>query len=130
MPDRTLTDSDDLDFTEPSAGQVSALLKPRAFATLTDGATVTWATGGAAFPNAKLTLGGNRTLAITGAVAGQSGTLVVTQDGTGSRTLTLPGGSLREGGALTLSTAANAVDVLAYIYDGSTYFWTAGKGFA
>lgn len=100
--------------------------------TLTDGATVTWATGGVKYPNATVTLGGNRTLAITGAVSGQSGTLVVKQDATGSRTLTLPAGSkVRDGGsgAITLSTAANSIDVLSYYYDGTNYFWTYAKNY-
>lgn len=100
--------------------------------TLTDGATVTWATGGVKYPNATVTLAGNRTLAITGTVAGQSGTLVVKQDATGSRTLTLPAGSkVRDGGAgaITLSTVANAIDILSYYYDGTNYFWTYGKNY-
>lgn len=99
---------------------------------LTDGATVTWATSGVQFPNAVVTLGGNRTLAITGAISGQSGTLIVKQDGTGSRTLTLPSGSkVRDGGsgAVTLSTAANSVDILSYLYDGTNYFWTYAKNY-
>lgn len=100
------------------------------FATLTDGATVTWDTGGYATSHAKLAIGGNRTLAISNAVAGCSGILIVTQDGTGSRTLTLPAGSKKEGGTLALSTAASAVDVLSFVYDGTSYFWTIGKAFA
>lgn len=63
-----------------------------------------------------VTLGGNRTLgAPTNQAAGQSGVIVVTQDGTGGRTLAYnavwkwPGGT-----APTLTTAANAVDVIAY----------------
>jgi hypothetical protein len=109
---------------------LAAKMALAAFATLTDGSTVTWATAGVGLPNATVTLGGNRTLSITGATSGQSGTLIVTQDGTGSRTLTLPSGSKVEGGALALSTAAGAIDVLAYTYDGTNYFWTIGKAFA
>jgi hypothetical protein len=101
-----------------------------AFVTLSDGATITWATSGYPVSYAKVTLGGNRTLSITGAVAGCSGTLVVIQDGTGSRTLTLPSGSLGIGGAPVLSTTASAKDVLAWVYDGTNYFWTIGKAFA
>ena len=57
-------------------------------ATLTDGSTVAWDVS--ASPIAKLTLGGNRTLsAPTNAVgSGQYISLLVIQDGTGSRTLT------------------------------------------
>ena len=69
-----------------------------------------------------LTLGGSRTLgAPTNQVAGQSGVIVITQDGTGSRTLAynsvykFPGGT-----APTLTTTANAVDVLVYYVESAT----------
>ena len=81
---------------------------------LTDGATIT--PDFAAGNNFSVTLGGNRTLANpTNQTAGQSGVIVVTQDGTGGRTLAFgsnwkfPGGT-----APTLTTAANSIDVLAY----------------
>jgi hypothetical protein len=99
--------------------------------TLTDGATITWtATSGL---NAKVTLAGNRTLAISGAPTGSYGTLVVTQDATGSRTLTLPASSKVIGaasaGVVTLSTTANKVDILTFYYDGTTYFWNVGLNY-
>jgi hypothetical protein len=56
----------------------------------------------------------------------------VKQDATGSRTLTLPAGSKvinGGGGAVTLTTAANATDVLSYFYDGTNYFWTIGYNY-
>jgi len=69
-----------------------------------------------------LTLGGNHTLgAPTNQVAGQSGVIVITQDGTGSHTLAydaawkFPGGT-----APRLTTAANAVDVLVYYVESAT----------
>jgi hypothetical protein len=72
--------------------------------------------------NFTLTLGGNRTLgAPTNQTAGQGGVIVITQDGTGSRTLAynavwkFPGGT-----APTLTTTANAVDVLAYYVESGT----------
>jgi hypothetical protein len=98
---------------------------------LTDGATITW-TVNRVTNNAKVTLGGNRTLAISGATSGMSGTLEVIQDGTGTRTLALPSGSkvINGGaGAITLSTAAAAADILTWTYDGTSYFWTFGKNF-
>jgi hypothetical protein len=82
--------------------------------TLTDGATIT--------PNFALnnsftvTLGGNRTLANpTNLVAGQSGVIIINQDGTGGRTLAY-GTNYDFGGgtAPTLTTTANAQDMIAY----------------
>jgi hypothetical protein len=72
--------------------------------------------------NFSVTLGGNRTLANpTNLTAGQSGVIVITQDGTGSRTLAygsnfkFPGGT-----APTLTTTAAAVDVLAYYVESAS----------
>lgn len=98
-------------FTKAQRGTISAL---------TDGATITpdFSLGN----NYSVTLGGNRTLANpTNLTAGQSGVIVITQDGTGSRTLAygsyfkFPGGT-----APTLTTTASAVDVLAYYVESST----------
>lgn len=101
-----------------------------AFADLPDGASITWATEGARVRHARVTLAGNRTLEITGAIPGATGVLIVTQDAVGGRTLTLPASSRREGGALALSSAPGAVDVLAWLFDGAQFYWTLGKGFA
>ena len=83
--------------------------------TLTDGATIT--PDFDAGQNFSVTLAGNRTLANpTNIDAGQTGSIFITQDGTGSRTLSFgsywdfPGGT-----APTLSTAAGAVDRIDYI---------------
>ena len=72
--------------------------------------------------NFTLTLAGNRTLAApTNVTAGQSGVIVVTQDGTGSRTLAYNSIYKFAGGtAPTLTTTASAVDVLAYYVESST----------
>ena len=57
----------------------------------------------------------------TNIVAGQSGVFIITQDGTGSRTLAygsyykFPGGT-----APTLTTTASAVDVIAYFVGSTT----------
>lgn len=87
---------------------------------LTDGATITPNFNNA--NNFSVTLGGNRTLANpTNLTAGQSGVIVITQDGTGSRTLAygsnfkFPGGT-----APTLTTTASAVDVLAYYVESAS----------
>ena len=92
--------------------------------TLTDAATIT--PDLAANCNFVVTLGGNRTLANpTNITAGQSGSIFIVQDGTGSRTLSwgsywdFPGGT-----APTLSTAANAVDRVDYIVRSATSIHT------
>ena len=72
-----------------------------------------------------MTLAGNRTLgAPTNATAGQSGVIVVTQDGTGSRTLAYNSVYKFAGGtAPTLTTTASAVDVLAYYVESSEPYY-------
>ncbi|BAQ93462.1 phage-related tail fiber protein [uncultured Mediterranean phage uvMED] len=88
---------------------------------LTDGATI--AVDMSLGNNFSVTLGGNRSLGDpTNVTAGQSGVIVVTQDGTGSRTLAYAGSKYKfaGGSAVTLSTGANAVDVLAYYVESST----------
>lgn len=66
--------------------------------------------------NFALTLAGNRTLsAPTGVTPGQTGHIYLVQDGTGSRTLAYNNAYVFVSGtAPTLSTAANAVDLLVY----------------
>lgn len=87
---------------------------------LTDGATIT--PDLAASNNFSVTLAGNRTLANpTNIVAGQSGSVFITQDGTGSRTLAF--GSYWDfagGTAPTLSTAASSVDRIDYVVRSAT----------
>lgn len=75
-----------------------------------------------------LTLTGNVTFsAFTNPIAGQSLTLIVKQDGTGSRTLT---STMKfAGGTKTLSTAANSVDIITVFYDGTNYWASLGKDF-
>lgn len=64
-----------------------------------------------------LTLTGNLTLSNpTTEVVGQSGFFVFIQDATGSRTVSLGSEFLTAGGSgLTLSTAANSVDIVPYV---------------
>ncbi len=102
--------------------------------TLTDAATISWNPANGL--NANVTLGGNRTLSFTTTPSsGSYGTLVVTQDGTGGRTLTLPSGTHKVLGSATstisLSATAGAKDILNFYYDGltSTYYWNVGQGY-
>ena len=69
------------------------------------------------FQNFIITLEGNVTLANpTTENVGQSGSMVFIQDGSGSRSLTLGGDYESAGGSgITLSTGANAVDILPYM---------------
>jgi len=89
--------------------------------TLTDGATITPDFG--TYNNFTVTLGGNRTLANpTNLVAGQSGVIYIVQDGTGSRTLSYGANwKFPSATAPTLTTTANAVDVLVYAVRSTSY---------
>jgi len=86
-----------------------------AISVLTDGATITpdFSLGN----NYSVTLGGNRTLANpTNLTAGATGSIFISQDGTGSRTLSF--GSFWDfagGTAPTLTTTASAVDRIDYV---------------
>ena len=88
--------------------------------TLTDGATITADFAGN--NNFTVTLGGNRTLANpSNLTAGQSGVIVINQDGTGNRTLSYGTYWKFAGGTdPTLSTGANDMDVLSYYVVSST----------
>jgi hypothetical protein len=87
---------------------------------LTDAATV--AVDMSQGINFTLTIGGNRTLGNpTNTKDGQTGAIVVTQDGTGNRTLVYAANwEFAAGVAPTLSTAANAKDVMFYFVNSST----------
>lgn len=94
--------------------------------TVTYGPTTTWDWN--AGTNAEVTLTGNiTTFTITNAVAGTYATIRMIQDGTGSRLLSaLPANSKvfnGGAGAITLSTAAGAIDLLTCYFDGTNYYW-------
>lgn len=82
--------------------------------------------------NFSVTLAGDRLLGNpTNAKSGQSGLIHVTQDGTGSRLLDLDTAYRIVGGAIVLSTATNAVDVLSYfVRANGTISLALGKGLA
>jgi hypothetical protein len=87
---------------------------------LTDATTI--AVDMSTFINATVTLGGNRTLGNpTNTKNGQTGAIEILQDATGSRTLAFASNWKFQGGtAPTLSTAANARDMLFYYVDSSS----------
>lgn len=100
--------------------------------TLTDAASIAWdmETGF----DFIVTLSANRALANpTNTKVGQKGRLIIQQDATGSRTVTWGANyKFANGTAPTLSTAANALDVLYYDVRSSTYIIIslAGRAFA
>lgn len=80
-------------------------------------------------------LTGNTTFTFTGATASTACSfgLYVIQDGTGNHTVTWPGSVRWSGGAPTLSTNANAVDILVFetIDGGTTWYGSlVGTNFA
>lgn len=112
-------------------GEVTFQQNPHTgLSTLTDGATIAWNTLTA--PVATVTLAGNRTLgAPTNLRAGATHVLFIKQGATGGRTLAFNAAFKFPGGtAPVLSTAANAVDVLSCVTDGTSMFAVLQKGFA
>tara|TARA_R110002020_G_scaffold116466_1_gene266909 strand:- start:171 stop:893 length:723 start_codon:yes stop_codon:yes gene_type:complete len=93
--------------------------------TLTDGATIT--PNLADSNNYVVTLAGNRNIANpTNIVAGQSGSIFILQDGTGSRGIATWGSywDFQGGTPPTLSSGANAVDRIDYVVRSSTSIHT------
>src|SRR6056300_279955 len=90
-------------------------------ATLTDGATISWNMSTQSV--AKVTLGGNRTIAApTNGSTGQFASLLVIQDGTGSRTLTWNAVyEFASDTAPTLSTDGGKADLFVFRYNGTKW---------
>ena len=99
---------------------------------LTSDTTIT--TNCALAPVHTVTLAGNTEFVITNLGTGQTVTLIITQDGTGSRTATFgTDGSTAvkfPGGAPTLSTAASAIDVVTIFNDGTNYLGNIAQAYA
>lgn len=114
----------DADTAKTDVAQTYSAAQRGTITTLTDGATVT--PDFAASNNYTLTLGGNRTIANpTNLTTGQSGSIFLVQDGTGSRTVSW--GSYWDfagGTAPTLTTTAAAVDRIDYVVRSSTSIHT------
>ena len=90
-------------------------------ATLTDASTISWDVQSS--PVAKVTLGASRTLgAATNGVAGQFVSLLVIQDGTGSRTLSFNAVyEFKDDTAPTLTATASKGDLFVFRYNGSKF---------
>lgn len=82
--------------------------------------TIDWTAG----PKHKSTLTGDCTYTFTAPAGPTNLMLTVIQDGTGGRTATWPGTVKwpRGGGAPTLSTAADAVDLIGFYWNGTAYY--------
>ena len=89
--------------------------------TLTDDSSITW--DASTQDVAKVTLGGNRTLgSASNGTTGQFISLLIIQDGTGSRTLTWNAAyEFASDTAPTLTTTANLGDVFVFRYNGSKW---------
>ena len=89
--------------------------------TLTDGSTVSW--NASTEDVAKVTLGGNRTLgSASSGTTGQFISLLIIQDGTGSRTLTWNAAyEFAADTAPTLTTTAAKGDLFVFRYNGSKW---------
>lgn len=93
---------------------------------------ITWDVSGTS-TNYEAILTGNTTLNLTNVRNGDYGTLIVTQDGVGSHTLTFGAGAHRVvnggGGAPTLTATAGATDILSFTYNGTRFYWTVGNDY-
>lgn len=118
----------DADTAKTDTAQTFTAAQRGTIGTLTDGATITpdFATAN----NFTVTLAGNRTIANpTNITAGQSGSIFIVQDGTGSRTAAW--GSYWDfaaGTAPTLTTTAAAVDRVDYVVRSATSIHTVFTG--
>lgn len=105
-----------------------------AFTTQTDSASVTWAISSALIASTSLTMvhtTSTRALNLTGLVNGGSYTIIFKQDSTGGAAATLGTGcTWYQGGSsgftalttLALTTTANAINILSFIYDGTNCY--------
>jgi len=90
--------------------------------------TINWKLGN----KFKFTFGAqNETFTFTAPSNPCSLTLILVQDGTGSRTATFPATVKWAGGtAPTLTTTGNAVDIVSLLWDGTNYYAAAGLDFS
>ena len=118
----------DADTAKTDTAQTFTAAQRGTITALTDGATIT--PDFALSNNFSVTLAGSRTVANpTNLVAGQSGSIFITQDGTGSRTLIWNSyWDFATGVAPTLSTTAGAVDRVDYIVRTATSIHTVFTG--
>lgn len=101
------------------------------------GSTITWDVSGQS-TNYEATLTATTTLNLTGVTNGDYGTIIINQDGVGSRTITL--GTVNGlstthrvvnggGGSIVLTSNASATDILTFTYNGTVMYWTVGNDY-
>ena len=94
--------------------------------------TITWDVSGTS-TNYEATLTGTTTLNMSNVRNGDYGTLIVHQDGVGSRTLTFGAGTNKvvngSAGIPTLTATAGATDILSFTYNGTIFYWTIGPDY-
>ena len=104
--------------------------------TTVNSGVITWDT--AVSTQFEVTLTENATLNLEGLISGQYGTMIITQDNTGSRTLslgTVNGGAGSHkvvnggGGELVLTVNPNAIDIISFTYNGTNLYWTVGNDY-
>ena len=115
-----------LDMSNSGAAVFSAAAY-NAEATLTDASIISW--NAITQPVAKVTLGANRTLgAASGGVAGAFVSLLIIQDGTGSRTVSFNAAyEFKDDTAPTLTTTASKGDLFVFRYNGSKWLEVGGN---
>jgi hypothetical protein len=76
----------------------------------------------------KMTLTGNVTInTLANATTGSNLTMIMTQDATGTRTLS---STMKfAGGNKTLTASTGSIDIVQIFYDGSIYYGSLNKGF-
>ena len=127
-----VTNGSDIDETHHNNLRKDFLLGKSIGGTETDGATITidWSDLSKG-KTRKVTLGGNRALVFSNAVADQWIILDIIQDATGGRTITSwPSGKWPGGSAIDLTSDANAIDTIAIHYTGTTYHYYPVQGLA
>ena len=101
------------------------------------GATINWNISGQS-TNYRSTLTASTILNLTNVRNGDYGTIILTQDGVGGRTIALNNVNGSSGihkvangggGSIVLTSTANATDILTFTYNGSTMFWTVGNDY-